>query len=520
VLAPAGNPITLDKTNLGKVLFWDEQLSTTRNVACGTCHMPESGGSDSRSAPSNSFSAHPGADGVIGTADDVVGSPGVVRGLDADSLDKDGVFGLRPQVTGRKSQSMINAAFSPLLFWDGRAAGTFVDPVTGAVVLPMGGALESQAAGPPVSDIEMAHAGRDWSEVVSQLEQSEPLALAEDIPPALEGWVGDRSYAELFEDAFGTAEITAARVLMAIATYERTLVSDQAPFDAFIAGNPVALTPPEMRGWGVFNGPGRCDLCHMGPLLTDQEFHNIGVRPSFEDIGRQEVTSDPIDRGAFKTPSLRNVELRAPYFHNGSAATLTDVVNFYNRGGDFQFNQDPLIRPLGLGPGPRADLVAFLGRALTDPRVENATVPFDRPTLFSESSRAPGLLGAPTPGTGGAVPQMIANEPAHAGNPSMTVGIDGGLGGGFAALLFDPVPNPAGLTFNGASIHLGLSSGLRNIHVELLQGLGPGAGWGSYSVGIPGNVSFLGSSVYLQWLLVEPGLGSLAATAAAELPVF
>ena len=118
------------------------------------------------------------------------------------------------------------------------------------------------------------------------------------------------------------------------------------------------------------------------------------------------------------------------------------------------------------------------------------------------------------------MPQMIANEPVHAGNPSMTVGVDGGLGGGFAALLFDPTSNPAGLTFNGATLYMGLSAGLRTLHVTTMQGTGPGAGWASFNTGIPENVSFAGTSVYLQWILVEPGLGNLAATAAAELPVF
>ena len=120
---------------------------------------------------------------------------------------------------------------------------------------------------------------------------------------------------------------------MAIATFERTVYSDRTPFDAAVS-QIAPLTPAETRGQGVFNAS-RCNVCHAGTLFTDNAFHNIGVRPQNEDQGRFAVTGNANDLGEFRTPSLRNVSLRGPYFHNGSKATLTDVVEFYNRGGDF-----------------------------------------------------------------------------------------------------------------------------------------------------------------------------------------
>ncbi|MCB1086957.1 MAG: cytochrome-c peroxidase, partial [Verrucomicrobiae bacterium] len=158
---PAGNPITEAKANLGKALFWDEQLSATRTISCGSCHQPESGGSDPRSLLGDPASTHPGADGIFGTADDVTGSPGVILNREDGTYDQDDFFGMTRQVTGRYTPSAINAGYASSLFWDGRATSTFRDPVTNAVILNAGAALESQAAGPPVSSVEMAHQGRD-----------------------------------------------------------------------------------------------------------------------------------------------------------------------------------------------------------------------------------------------------------------------------------------------------------------------------------------------------------------------
>lgn len=515
VPVPAGNPITLDKGNLGKLLFWEEQLSSARNVACGTCHFPTSGGSDPRS--SLTANPHPGADGLFLTADDVAGSPGVIRRRADGLYEPDATFGLRTQITGRKAPSMINAAFAPSLFWDGRASSTFTDPITGAVVLGANAALESQAAAPPVSEAEMGHVGRDWNDVVARLGAVTPLALAESVPPALDAWRAGRTYPELFQAAFGGSEITAARILMAIATYERTLISDQSPFDAFLAGVPGALTPQQQRGRLVFLGPGNCVPCHGGPLQTDQLFHAVGVRPAIEDLGRFEITGLPGDRGHFKTPSLRNVGLRAPYFHNGSKATLEDVVAFYDRGGDFIPNQ---IAPLGLTAQQQADLVVFLREALTDPRVQAGVAPFDRPVLFSESARRPTPIGAAVPNAAGSLPRMIADEPAKAGNSTLTMGVDGGRGGAIAVLALDRSANPAGLRYLGGRIYLGLTPALQAVHVAPLQGVGQGNGWDSVTTAIPPGLALVGSSVYLQWLVFEQNFGVLSNSVAVEWPAF
>jgi cytochrome c peroxidase len=370
---PLGNPITPAKVNLGKVLFWDEQLSSSRTVACGTCHIPTKGGSDPRSFVDSPISTHPGFDDLFGTPDDVTGSIGLVRSTASGAFTPDAAFGVERQVTGRKAPSMIMAAYSPRLFWDGRADPVFEDPITGNITLNNLAALESQAVGPFVSDVEMAHVGRDFQDVLDRLAEVDPLALSPQIPAALETWINDRSYPQLFAEAFGTPTITGSRVAMAIATYERTLIANQSPFDAFLAGTPGALTPQQNAGRNVFLGPGNCVPCHGGNLQTDNLFHNNGVRPIFEDLGRGAITGNPADNGRFRTPTLRNVALRGPYFHNGGFQTLAEVVEFYDRGGDFFVNQDILVQPLGLSQQQKNDLVAFLGGPVFRERIGAAT---------------------------------------------------------------------------------------------------------------------------------------------------
>jgi cytochrome c peroxidase len=151
--APAGNAVTTEKANLGKALFWDEQLSSTRTVSCASCHQPSAGGSDPRSQLDDPASTNPGPDGVLGTADDITGSPGVITNGSDGSFGWHDFFGMTQQVTGRYAPTVINAGFVDELFWDGRASRQFRDPVTNAVVLNTGAALESQAAGPPTSDV-------------------------------------------------------------------------------------------------------------------------------------------------------------------------------------------------------------------------------------------------------------------------------------------------------------------------------------------------------------------------------
>ncbi len=375
---PAANPLTPAKVILGKILFWEEQLSSDDTVACGTCHLPEFGGSDVRSQMEEG--RNPGLDLLFGSADDVMGSPGVAaQECDGEYLEDD-VFGWELQVTGRKSPSSIMAAYSPRLFWDGRATPTFVDPETGVTLITGGGALESQAIAPILASAEMACADRTWDDVRTKLEGATPMALAVDVTPDMSAALAsDPDYPALFDAAFGSPDISAARIAFAIASYERTLVPNQAVIDNFIAIGPAALTPLQNQGLQLFGQ--NCLPCHSGPEFTDNIFHNIGVRPNAEDLGRQEVTGLPQHAGQFRTPSLRNVALRAPYFHNGGKQTLAEVVDFYNQGGDFDENLSPLIEPLGLSAGQRNALVHFMETTLTDPRVEQGLAPFDHPTL-------------------------------------------------------------------------------------------------------------------------------------------
>ena len=511
--APLGNPVTAAKAYLGKTLFWDEQLSSTRTVACGTCHFSANGGSDARSIVNNNRSRNAGADNVFNTADDIFASPGVISNKIDGTYDWSALYGFREQVTGRKSRSYVDAGFSNTLFWDGRATGTFIDPIGGGVVLNNGAALESQAAGPPVSAAEMAHSTRNWIDVAVQVSASKPLALSPSIPANLRQWIDGRTYPELFQEAFGTSEVTAARIAMAIATFERTLYSDQTPFDQSVQ-QIGALTAAEIRGQGVFNAS-RCNVCHAGTLFTDNAFHNIGVRPQTEDTGRFQVTGDPNDMGEFRTPSLRNVSLRGPYFHAGRFATLEEVVDFYNRGGDFDaanINRN-LIRPLNLSPQQKSDLLAFLRRPLTDPRVAAGIGQFDRPLLYSESSRVPQIVAAGTSGSGALVPQVTAIEPPVVGNPSFTVGISNALGGAQAVLVIDsndPGTGPA--IPNGAA--------LARVVVPL-SGSGAGQGFGSASIGIRDDASLIGQSFTGRWFVSDPNaVGGVAVSPAFKFTVF
>jgi cytochrome c peroxidase len=506
-----GNPLTPAKARLGKVLFWDEQLSSSRTVSCGTCHIPKTGGGDPRSATSP-LALHPGFDGLYTgnngeEEDNILGSPGVPK-ADADGFYMMTThFGLDVQTTGRRTNSMINAAYSPSLFWDGRAAAEFRDPITNAVILPNGAALESQAMGPPANDVEMGHVGRTWTDVVARIGASQPLALATDAPTPLILWINNRTYAQLFAEAFpANPVISAENVGKAIASYERTLFSDRTPFDDFLADVPGALTALEAQGRDVFAAT-NCDRCHSGALLSDNQFHYIGLRPAQEDEGRFTVTGEVGDRGKMRTPSLRNLELRSPYMHNGRLATIEDVVDFYNRGGDFDApNKDPFVRPLNLTTEDRDALIAFLKRPLTDSRVVREDFPFDRPKLFTESGRAPSIVGVGQAGTGGEIPMVVAREPALIGN-TITVGVQNGLASAATLLVIDDVapglvpPGSGDLAFVNTVLAADGSTSLR--------------------VTIPNNPALADREFFGRWYVTDPGgAGGLAISPVFRFKVF
>jgi len=494
LVVPPENPITVEKTLLGKTLFWEEQLSATGTISCGTCHILTAGGEDPRS--SVPMALHPGMDGIPGTADDVIGSPGVFRTLANGKLDAAPGSGFQAQVTGRQAPPVINAAFALRLFWDGRAEGHFKDPLTGSPVQPSPTALEVQASGPPLSDVEMAHVNADWAGVAARIEASTPLKLAAEVKPDHAAWIAGRSYPELFEEAYGTPEVTPVRILRAIATYERTLISDQTPYDL------DQLSPQAAAGLLVFRDKG-CEACHEEPLLASKVFHNIGLRPSSEDLGRAGITGNPEDEGAFRTPHLRNVALRAPYFHNGSVATLEEVVDFYEGGGDFFDNLDPLMEPLEMTEQEKEDLVVFLREGLTDPRVEAGTAPFDQPVvLFSESNLGAETFGVASAGTDGMLPTLVQPGPPSLGNDTFTLGVHDVLAGAPTYLILDTAAVLDGTQLGSLFLYPAFSQAYLTFDAGLAEGAGP-AGWASLVFSLPEDPVLAGVNVYGQWLVID-----------------
>lgn len=322
------NPLTRAKIELGRQLYFDPRLSADSTVSCASCHSPAEG-----------YSAHT----------------------------KTGV-GIRGQLGGRNSPVSFNRILSGPQFWDGR-----VD------------SLEAQAVGPIQNPIEM---GFTHEGVVKRLGEM-PV------------------YKKQFEKVFG--ELTIDRVGQAIAAFERVLVTAPSPYDygeqlrAFAGLDPddiaedaelsqkfaAAKTAVEAhpmseeakRGREIFfTERGNCTACHVGANLADEKYHNLGIgmdKPE-PDLGRFAVTKDPKDTGAFKTPTVRNVALSAPYMHDGSLATLEEVVEWYDKGGHPNPHLSDKVRPLKLSAQDKADLVEFM-KACTGPTptVETSRLPAD-----------------------------------------------------------------------------------------------------------------------------------------------
>ncbi len=219
---------------------------------------------------------------------------------------------------------------------------------------------------------------QQWAGTRTSLEDQ--VAKASDQTPELlvKNLGGIRGYQEQFRKVFGT-EVTPAGVAKAIAAYERTILSGDAPYDRFRAGETGALSASAKRGLALFEGKARCKSCHVGFNLTDENYRNVGVGMDREkpDLGRYTVTKVEEHKGAFKTPTLRDVARRPPYMHDGSLATLAEVVAFYNRGGVASPWRAAEVAPLGLSAEEQADLVAFL-EALTGQVAVEVTSP---PTL-------------------------------------------------------------------------------------------------------------------------------------------
>jgi cytochrome c peroxidase len=231
--------------------------------------------------------------------------------------------GIKGQRGGRSAPTVFNRAYSLAQFWDGRAAS-----------------LEEQAKGPMANPIEM---GNTHQAVVAKLQS---------IP----------GYRTQFKAVFGTDTIDIDHVAKAIATFERTVLSGNSPYDQYKAGKKNALTAEQVAGMKLFFGKARCDACHEGINFTTNAYHNLGIgtdKPK-PDEGRFIVTKNPADWGAFKTPTLREVARTAPYMHDGSLKTLDEVVDFYDKGGTPNKNLDKEIRKLNLTANEKKELVAFL----------------------------------------------------------------------------------------------------------------------------------------------------------------
>jgi cytochrome c peroxidase len=237
--------------------------------------------------------------------------------------------GIDDRAGSRHTPSLINVAYSRPLTWDGRAA-----------------TLEKQALLPIQNAAEM------------------------DLPvEAMEKKLrGVAEYRKAFEQVFGGA-VSAERIAQALAAYERTIVSTETPFDRYLRGDRDSLSTSARRGMKLFFGRARCSVCHSGPELTDNKFHNIGAAdPKLADAGRRAVTGREEDHGAFRTPQLREIGRTAPYMHNGRFATLRDVVRHYNFGGvtdEANDYRDEALEVLYLSEDEADDLVAFLKEGLT-----------------------------------------------------------------------------------------------------------------------------------------------------------
>jgi len=300
---PQDNPMTREKIELGRLLFFDKRLSANNTIACASCHIPELAFTDGQSVSS----------------------------------------GIHHLQGGRSAPTAINRGFSKAQFWDGRAA-----------------TLEDQSIGPFANLIEHGFTSHD--ELIKKINSI-------------------KGYKKLFSDIYGINKLTKENVGRAIASFQRTLVSGNSPFDRFdYDGDQKAISESAKRGKILFFDKARCNLCHMGTNFSDEKFHNIGVGwdGNALDLGRYNVTKDVKDLGAFKTPTLREISKTAPYMHDGRFATLEDVIAHYNKGGVKNPFLDNQVIPLNLSRSEIKDLVAML-RSLEGEGWQHVKVPTEFP---------------------------------------------------------------------------------------------------------------------------------------------
>jgi len=337
---PEDNPPNAAARELGRLLFFDPVVSGTGDVACATCHHPDFGMADGRDLP-----AGPTGEG-LGPERHLTDPDMVLEARNSPTVINVGLNQFAAQVTS-----------DGFMFWDGRARS--LERLT---VLPLVERSEMRGDAYPV-------------QVAVDSAMSRLRATPEYVDLFRDAFPGRAARADSGELRFVVDSVTYAR---AVAQFVRSLESDGSPYDRFVAGDDDALTPTQRRGLALFHGKAGCVDCHSGPMLSDFRFHVVGARqqgPGFrftphEDFGRWITTDVESDRWAFRTPSLRNVELTAPYMHAGGYETLREVVEFFNRGGGDEPSipderLDPELEPLQLTTGEVSALVAFL-ESLTD----------------------------------------------------------------------------------------------------------------------------------------------------------
>jgi cytochrome c peroxidase len=284
MVIPDDNPLTEEKIALGRMLYFDKRLSKDGTISCATCHDPKMAWTEHRAT----------SEGIGG------------------------------QVGGANSPTVINAAYAPSQFWDGRAA-----------------TLEDQALGPIENPIEMGH---DLKVLVKELAEID-------------------EYKEGFEKAFGTPEVTDDRIAKAIASFERTVLSGNSPYDKFKAGDESALNDAQKRGLALFEDS--CATCHAPPLFSNYRFINAGIGMDKDppDEGRKAVTGEDNDLGKIRVPMLREVANTGPYFHDGSVESLEEAVKIMAQGGKPNDDLSSMMKAVGeenLTEENIKDLVEFL----------------------------------------------------------------------------------------------------------------------------------------------------------------
>ncbi len=382
ISVPADRRPTPEQIALGEKLFNDKRLSKDDSTSCATCHDPKRAFTDGK----------PRAQGI------------------------------GKQVGQRNSPTVANALFSATQFWDGRAA-----------------TLEDQAILPILNPIEMG------------VETSDQLvAKVKGMP----------EYASEFQRVFGR-DVNADDIARAIAAFERTQIFGDSRFDRFLAGDSKAMDASATRGWALFNGKGRCNSCHAGnavsPLFADGKFHNVGIAAhkqdfvqlaqealvtvrsgdqkqidelalgsKFSELGRFLVTKAENDIGSFKTPTLRNVAVTGPYMHDGSLATLWDVMDHYNKGGVPNPFLDGGMQRLGLTEAEIDDLVAFMF-ALTSDQFA-ALEKTELAAQKKNKNKRPERDVAAAMGKKGSLGDLAPNPDLEKKNPA-EVGLYGNIGG-------------------------------------------------------------------------------------------